>query len=397
MKRLFFIIGITSIFILAMVLLFLLLASDTQKKQIFNTFNFGGSSLEEGTIEQIIDAIIPGNEVNELAALRQLTIKQVIGAIEITPTASSSNTLVSYAEAGTGHIYNLNIQTAVEERISNITVPTAQKAVFSKSGKYAAVATDVTGEGRSLTLVTLPGTEDELSSRKISELIQEFTITSDDKLLYTTVVNDVLTARTYNPLTSETKTLFTLPFKEATVRFGIKSTDSAYVYPQVANSLEGYVYEVNGGILQRLPISGFGLSVIAQNNTLLYSLTIDDTLTSSIYTVTTKSSNPLPLPVFPEKCALISLSNTLFCGITTDPAIHNLENWYKGVGVSADDLWLFDLDTNNSNRIASPSDLVGRDIDLEDPFVSDDARRFYFKNKIDGTLWILDQALINNQ
>ena len=161
MKRLFFIIGITSIFILAMVLLFLLLASDTQKKQIFNTFNFGGSSLEEGTIEQIIDAIIPGNEVNELAALRQLTIKQVIGAIEITPTASSSNTLVSYAEAGTGHIYNLNIQTAVEERISNITVPTAQKAVFSKSGKYAAVATDVTGEGRSLTLVTLPGTEDE--------------------------------------------------------------------------------------------------------------------------------------------------------------------------------------------------------------------------------------------
>ena len=389
MKKVFFIVGIIVIVILAGILLFLLFASDSQKKDIFNAFNIGNTTTGDTTLDSIIDSIIPGDNT-KLAALRQLTVKRVAGAIEIKPTSSSTDPVIYYAEAGTGHVYSLNIINGQENRLSNITIPTAQKAVLSSDGKYAVIATDSNTEGRTITIVTLPREGTELASDQLSELAKEFTITSDDMVIYTTVTGDALTGRLYNPDKKETKTLFTLPFKEAAVRFGGKSTDSIYAYPKMARSLEGYLYEINGGVVQRLPISGYGLGALGANNAILYSVYKDGVYKSFLYNITSKSSLQTPVAVIPEKC--LFLAERIFCGTSSSPDL-DPESWYKGTKIISDTLQLSDVTSADNQVVSIPQNEVGRDIDIINPTSSNDNVRLYFNNKIDGSLWIFDQSL----
>ena len=389
MKRLLFIIGIVIIIILTGILLFLLFASDSQKKDIFNAFNIGNTTTGDTTLDGIIDSIIPGDNT-KLAALRQLTIKRVAGAIEIKPTGSSTEPIIYYAEAGTGHVYSLNIINGQENRLSNITIPTAQKAALSSDGKYAVIATDSNAEGRTITIVTLPREGTELASDQLSELVKEFTITSDDMVIYTTVTADTLTGRVYNPDKKETRTLFTLPFKEATVRFGERSTDSMYAYPKTALSLEGYLYEINGGVVQRLPISGYGLGALSTNNTILYSVYKDGVYKSFLYNITSKSSLQTPVAVIPEKC--LFLTEKIFCGTSSSQDL-DPESWYKGTKIISDILQLSDVSSADNQVVSVPQNEVGRDIDIINLTSSNDNVRLYFNNKIDGSLWIFDQSL----
>lgn len=393
MKKVFFIIGIVVIIILTGILLFLLFASDSQKKDVFNAFNIGNTTTGDTALDTIIDAIIPSSDT-KLTALRQLTTKRVVGAVEINPTGSSTEPIIYYTEAGTGHVYSLNVVNGQENRLSNITVPTAQKSSLSSDGKYAVIATDSSAEGRTVTIVTLPREGTELASAQLSELVKDFTITSDDMVLYTTVVADALTGRLYNPDKKETKTLFTLPFKEATVRFGAKSTDSMYAYPKTARTLEGYLYEINGGVVQRLPISGYGLGALSSANTILYSVYKDGIYKSFLYTLTSKNSLQTSVAVIPEKCLFVN--EKIFCGTSARQDL-DPESWYKGTKTISDYLQLSDVASADNNVLAVPQNDVGRDIDIVNPLSSKDSMRLYFNNKLDGTLWIFDQSLTTVQ
>jgi hypothetical protein len=396
MKRVFFIIGIIIIVILIGVLVFLLFASDQQKKDIFSAFNFKDTSAGV-VVDNIIKTILPDPKA-KLDPLRQLSLKRVIGATEITGTStSSSSPMVFFAEAGTGHIYSMDVNSGQENRVSNITVPTAQLASISSDGSYAAIATNASANGRKVTILNLPQEGKELTSTEVSELVEDFTLTVDDKLLYTTLVGDSLTGRSYDPTKNETKTLFTLPFKEARVRFGEKSTDSVYAYPKTADSLEGYIYEINGGVLNRLPISGFGLSAISGTNYILYSLNKTGTYTSFIYNTTDKTSSPSPFVGIPEKCHILNDRNQAFCGSADIAKQNTATDWYKGTKTTPDSLWLLQLDSNSSTILTNPKELVARDLDVIYPTASMDGVRFYFINKTDGGLWIFDNSLVVSQ
>lgn len=396
MKRIFFIIGIVIILILAGILLFLLFANDQQKKDVFSAFGLDGTTVADVSIGDVVDAILPGNN-GKLLPLRQLTFKRVVGAAEATSDASSTNPAVYYAEAGTGYIFSLDVVSGEERKISNITIPTANQAAIAPDGTLAAVAANVTAEGRDLTVISLSKESGDAQSNKLSEPVKDFTLSTDNFVLYTTLSGGTLAGRGYNPATQETKTLFSLPFKEATVRFGRKSTDSIFVYPKTADSLEGYLYEVNGGVIQRLPVAGFGLAAISSNNYQLYSLFTNGVYTSYAYNAQGKESSSITT-VIPEKCHFLQEDARVFCGINFSLNKNSASNWYKGTEMISDDLWLLDLTGNNNpTLLATPKDLVGQDIDVLSPISSQDGNRFYFTNKIDGTLWILDRALVETQ
>lgn len=396
MKRVFFIIGIIIIFILIGVLVFLLFASDKQKKDVFSAFNLNGNTVAGTVVNNIVNTILP-NSKTKLEPLRQLSLKRVIGETEIASTSSSSNPVVYYAEAGTGHIYSLDVNGGQENRISNITIPTAQIASLSSDGSYAAVATDASSNGRKVTILNLPQNGSELGSTEVSESVEDFTLTSDSKFLYTTLVGDSLMGRSYDLIKKETKTLFTLPFKEARVRFGEKSTNSIYAYPKTADSLEGAVYEISGGVLNRLPVSGFGLSAISGTNYLVYSHNKMGTYTSFVYDTTNKISSVSPFAGIPEKCFILNKKSEAFCGKDDSTKQNTATDWYKGTKSTTDSLWLLQLDSNSMTLLASPKDLVGRDLDVSAPVASTDGVRFYFINKSDGGLWIFDSSLVDSK
>lgn len=389
MKRTLFIIGIILILILSGVLLFLLIASDDQKRDIFNAFNFADTT-DNSIIDTVVDIITP--EDDRLAALRQLTLKPVIGTSELLPSASSTSVLVLYAEAGTGHIFALDVVSGSENRLSNITIPAADEATISASGDRALVLSGGRSDGRELTLITLPGPERELSSVTFSERAKQATLTKDKKVLYTTVAGNTLIAREYTIATNETRTLFTLPFKEATVRFPKESTGPVYAYPKTAEFLESYVYEIRNGAIRRLPFSGYALTATGEENKLLVTSYRGGIYESSLYDAPRNQRQLLPFAAIAEKCSFVGDSNTLYCGIYSDTKDDTPLKWYQGILTTSDELFRVN-EFGEMISLVNLKDTSGRDIDVTRLTASSDASRLYFINKIDGTLWIFDQAI----
>jgi hypothetical protein len=392
MKRIFLIGGISIIVILAGILLFLLFASDEQKEGIFNRFNINSTDSGGNIIEEIVDTITGNDDEDFKEALRQLTTKQVVGEMEIDQTASSSATLVYFAEAGTGHVYMIDVIVGNETRLSNITIQGANKAVFSRDGAYALIAKDGGQGGQQMTLITLPKDGQELTSFTLSEPAKDFTFTEDGFILYSTTMGDVLAVRSFDLAKKESATLFSLPFKEAVVRFGAKSTDSMLVYPKTAEKLEGYLYLTRGGKLERLPVSGYGLSALPTTGGVLYSQFSGDTYSTHFYHKETGSTAGLLVSVVAEKC-LAAVGDGVLCGSQTAYERGSLENWYKGISFVNDDLWLIDTGTYQVEKLITPKDIAGRDFDITTLNTSRDVSRVYFINKTDNSLWLFDRSL----
>lgn len=392
MKRILFIIGIIIIVILAGVLLFLLFASDDQKKDIFSAFDFGDGTDSAVILDTIVDAITPGED--RPAALRQLTLKRVVGATELNPTASSTNVVVHFVEAGTGHVFSLDVVSGAENRLSNITVPTANEAAVAATGNYALILSGGQSAGRELTLVTLPGVNRELKSVSFNERVEQATLTTDDKVLYTSAGQNTLIGREYDIETNKTRTIFTLPFKEATVRFGRKASDPIYVYPKTAASLESAVYEVNGGVLKRLPLSGYGLTAATSQTTVLFTALLQGTYQSWLFDTVSKQGTPLTFSLIADKCSFIGDAATLYCGLYYDTDVNTPISWYQGTLTTNDDLVKINAIDGTIVNLINLKETAGRDLDVSKLTGSNDAVRLYFTNRIDGTLWIYDQSLV---
>lgn len=391
MKRILFIIGIIIVLVLAGVLLFLLFASDDQKKDIFSAFDFGDGTDNAVIFDTIVDAITPGED--RLAALRQLTLKRVVGATELNPTASSSSIVVYFVEAGTGHVFSLDAVSGVENRLSNITVPTANEASVAATGNYALILAGGQSAGRELVLITLPGENRELTSVTFNERVEQATLTTDEKVLYTSVSQNNLIGREYDIDTNKTRTIFTLPFKEATVRFGKRASDPTYIYSKTAASLESAVYEVDGGVLKRLPLSGYGLTALANQTTVLFTALLQGTYQSWLFDTVTKQGIPLKYSLIADKCSFVGDRATLYCGLYYNTDINTPISWYQGTLTTSDELVKINAIDGTIVTLVNLKETAGRDIDVSRLTGSNDAVRLYFNNRVDGTLWIYDQSL----
>ena len=401
MKRIFFIVGIIIIVILTAVLLFLLFASKDQKAAIFNKFNIGNTTTGTSTLSTIVNTLTGDSEGDKnVAALRQLTMRQVIGESEVSQNASSSNPVVYFGEAGTGHIYSVDTVTGTENRISNITIQTANKVAIDTTGTYAVVASGAGREGDTLTLLTLPRDGVELSSFAINETVKNFTLTQDGYVLYTTITADNLAARSFNIAKKEVKTLFTVPFTEATVRFGAKSTDQVFIYPKTAAQLEGYLYTMKSGKLQRLPIAGYGLNAVSGGSNILYSVQSDENFRTGLFNTGTRSGTDLPFTVVTDKCAFTANGTLVLCGTNGAAEAASAEQWYKGISKTNDDLWLIHVPTDvapSAETLVSPKTVTGRDFDITTLTTSEDTSRVYFINNNDKSLWIFDRSKAQTQ
>lgn len=393
MRRTLFIVGIIIIVLLASLLLFLLFASDEQKQGIFNTFNFGDTTDATALIDTIVDTVTNDDSATSSIPLRQLTLKPVAGVTEMPASGSSTVKIVYYVEAGTGHIFSLNSISGEENRISNITVPTANDALFTENAQVAAIISNGTSGGKTLTLVTLPQDGKELSSVVLSDKVENYYFNSDGVLLYTTMVGDTLFGKKYTLDTKKTETLFTLPFTEATVRF---TNNYMYTYPKRENVLEGYLYSVESGKLTREDLQGYGFSALARDKYVLYTYLERNLLLSGLYDTETKERLLLPFVLMAEKCEFMADGINIFCGVPQSVDKDDVDNWYKGLYTSNDELWIIDSTTGGTTFVANPVELAGRPVDVTKPTSSKSGDHLYFVNKTDKTLWMFDYSQADN-
>ena len=387
MKRSFYIAGIILILVLIAVWLFLLFVSEDTKADVYNRFGISGSP-EEGIFEEIIDVIVP--DVFQKQYLRQLTTKRVIGYTEV---ATASSTLVYFVEGGTGYVYTTDpMIEGSENRVSNVTIPVATKAVVSLDGSRIAIRSGNKSEAN-LTILTRSG--EAIDTYTLEEPVRDFTINSDNTVLYTIPGGSGLYGKSLDLETKTIKTIFEIPFREATIVWGNGTENNHYVYPKTSRYLEGYLYEIKAGKFIRRPASGFGFMANGNKDFVIYSEIRNNNYISTLIKNKLNTSQGLPLNFIPEKCTFGTAA--LFCASSDTSSDYNFpDNWYRGEISFADTIWKVYLDTFGLEIVVDTLKESGRELDIISPQVGTNDSFLYFINKNDQSLWTYEFELNTN-
>lgn len=392
MKRpIFIIIGAVIVFILLAIWVYMLFfGTPNEVSEQFADFEFGDTTdpttadvpPEQNGDDPVVNVTGPD-------PLRQLTTKPVIAYQEIR-NGSSSPDRILYMEAGTGHIYSINKETGEEKRVSGTTIPLSQAGAISSDGGYIMVRS---GAGRSSETIVghLSSTSDEVITTTMTEPVTDFTATKDGVFLYAVQNESSVVAKAYNPTNDQSEMLFTIPFREAAIAWGDTAADAHYVYPKASSELEGYLYRAENGQLTRLPISGYGLSAVGNNDYVIYSKRTGESYETFLYDVVNVSDKQLSRTLIPEKCrAIESVGHQFMCATEITDFSHNTPDmWYQGVTVYKDDLWQMDAALLVNSLLVSPETESGRTLDMVglQPTIGGD---IYFTNKTDQTLWLYE-------
>lgn len=387
-KKLLIIISVVIVLILILVWAYLLFFGTPKSMDSIFT-EFGKQGNEDTSI------VIPSeNETREESAinserpkLRQLTTKPVAGFREVI-SESTAQPILYYVEAGTGHVYSINIDSGEEVRISGTTIPQAYEAAISAKGDFVAITEVSNAKDKLLILGSLSATTSSFTE-KFNEIVQDFSFGDSDELLYSVEEAQGIAAYSYNLNTSVKKNIFTLPYHEATIQWGTKAKGTHYAFPKTSFALEGFLYEINNGKINRLPIDGFGFSALANKEIVLFTAVTKEKPTSFIYNRSTGMKKALNTVVMPEKCSISETGVIFYCAHEPiDVPYQFPDDWYKGVLSFKDSLWEMNEAEFTSTKLVDTLTESGREIDGINLSTGTNTKALYFINKNDSTLWM---------
>ncbi len=386
-KKLLIITSAVIILILVLVWAYLLFFGTPKSMDaVFTEFGKQGSE-DTSLIVPPENKVVESSAVNnEKAKLRQLTTKQVAGFREIT-NGSSSLPILYYVEAGTGHIYSINVESGEEVRISGTTIPQAYEAAISAKGDFVAITEVSNAKDKLLILGSLSATTSSFTE-KFNEIVQDFSFGNSNELFYSTEVAQGIAAYSYNLSTGVKKNIFSLPFHEANIQWGTKANGPHYAFPKSSFGLEGFLYEINNGKINRLPLDGFGFSALANKEIVLFTAITNEKPTSFIYNRNTGVKKALNTVVMPEKCSLPETGVVFYCAHEPiDVPYQFPDDWYKGVLTFKDSLWEMNEKEFTSTKLVDTLTESGREIDGINLSTGTSTEALYFINKNDNTLW----------
>lgn len=382
------IIGIGAFVIIAAVGLWvylLIFGTPVNTQDMFADLGFGAEEPLPRTFDPAATEPVATIDIGR-SALSQLTTRPVVGSVFI---ANASSTRVRYAERGIGHIYEIDLVTGLEERISGKTFTAINEAVFSPSGEVVALIS-MSGSERTAYLEVLG---DEASTHELPVDAENIGLLSDSEVRYTRAGADGMSGYAYDLATGETNVLFTVPFSDAKVMWTDMET---LVYNRHAPFHKGGLYAVEGKTLRRIGSTEYGLSALAHPSREGYVHTYANTGSGILVSAFTEGSvtYPLPFAAIPEKCAFDPvLAHIIWCGAPlADPPRTYQADWYKGLFTSDDILWRIDTRAQTATVEADFTHTAGRMVDVIDLSVDMDGRYVLFTNKIDGTLWLYDAS-----
>ena len=395
MKKTIIIIG-GILFILALIGVWVYLFIFGTPESIEETIqNFPTSSGENTTVSDgfnfdEVDTQNPSEEDNMGSdTVSQLNISQsVTNQLTTNPVAGFSfrngNEIV-YVEAGTGHIFNVNLNDGRQVRISNNTLAQTRKALFSKDSSLILLFAD-----NKMRI----GILDDNNNLRIGPPIiapKNIKIDADNNILHT-VSNDRNTSgfRT-NTSTGETETLFTIPLKDPIVVWGETINSRHFAYPRPAIGLQGRLFEIRNDTLRFTPVTGINLTVVRSNNDFIANLRTSTESKNSIWRGgnTTSSVNFLSGEIYSEKCT--EISDILLCAKSEDTNT-SINDWYKGKFRFNDNLWIINLNQESAREVINLEQATGRRVDIDMITSNNDGTKILFRNKTDGNMWLFNNT-----
>lgn len=391
MKKIYLIIaGVAAIVILLGLWVYLLIYGTPKPVTAFFTdFSFTGESTET---PQPITQPAPDSQIDiATEKLRQLTVRPVSGFGEVV-TEGANERFVYYSEAGTGHVYRINLVTGEETRISNVTIPNTTLAQFSQDGNFVALRSGYTNSNQKFTILNLTDTTN-ISTSEIDNKIVDFTWNDEGRLLYTTYRNNGLVGQAYNPTQMTTSDIFTVPFPSATIDWDTTANNEHYAYPKASAKLNGYLYSLSGGTIKRMAIEGFGLTALVNKDFAIFTnQTSAGAPQSQAMDLNDGAVRLLPGIADPSKCAFAETNrDTLYCAYTQNSYGPEFpDDWYKGTRSFSDQIWEINIRQRSASQLVNPESKSGRAIDVMSMVFSEESGALYFINKNDNTLWMYE-------
>lgn len=390
-----------SVFIIIGVVLVLILIAVWVYMLFFSTAPSGDEQFGNIDFEDTNDSTDPGPgtepetepvvDMQTNQRLRQLTTRPVAGFKEVSTGTSTPNTVL-YMEIGTGHIYSIDLGTGAEERISATTIPEAQKAEFSQDGLYVMVQSGFEMQ-KEFILGEVHSTSSSLSTTKLGEPITSFRSTVDNSFVYSVQTNTDTIGKVLDPTDLTTERLFTLPLRETTIEWGGSVSDAHYAYPKATRHLQNFLYQIKNGTITRMPVDGYGMSALGNDNSIMYAKQENETYQSYSLNIQAGTESELPFIQIPEKCVMGESESplTICANSTYDFAGLLPDSWYKGEILSSDSLWEMSPDGRQATFLVNPEQTSGRSLDITRLQIADDMANIYFTNQLDQTLWVYER------
>lgn len=390
MKKIYFIIsGIVAVLILLAIWVYLLIYGTPQPVTAFFTdFSLTGDSttINDSLLQPIMDPVVDV----ATAKLRQITLKPVSGFEEV--VKNDNERFAYYVEAGTGHIYSINLLSGEEIRLSNITIPNTTEAAISKNGEFAAFRSGLTNSSQKFTIINLSDPTN-ISTSVLENKIIEFTWNNSGQLLYTTYRGNGLVGQSYDPLQMTIKDIFAVPFPSATVIWNENSNDLHYAYTKTSAKLNGYLYALTNNTMKRLPIEGTGLAaLINKNYVVITRQTNNGAPISQAVSLTNDKIIPIVGIVNPNKCVFSETeTDIMYCGYSQESYGPDFpDDWYKGTRTFSDVIWRISINQGLASQLINPETTLGRPIDIIHMEIGSGGEVLYFINKNDNTLWMYE-------
>lgn len=321
-------------------------------------------------------------------ALRQLTTRPTAGFTTFFSSSTQSD-MVRYAEQGTGHIYEINLTTGEERRVSGTTIPRVTEAQFSDDGTYVAL-TSITQSIRDVFAGTITASADSgsITGQNLPPGADEIDL-DGSKVYYILADEEGTTGFRLDLATNDQAILFEVPFTQIRM---IWPYSEIYFYNRVATAFQSGLYQITSTGFTPISRAAFGRVALLNDEMTVLTETTTTELIATAQVRGGSKETPLGVVTLPEKCVFDAIvADTLLCAAPIETPDQNyLTAWYQGVVTSNDFLWEVDLTTGEAALLSDFTGESGRTIDVRAMQSDAVTNNLYFINKIDNTLWLYD-------
>jgi len=316
-----------------------------------------------------------------------------------------------YIERGVGHIFQTDMSTTQEDRISNTTRLKIYEAVWGGGGRNVVIRylDDENEETIRSFLIKLGEFKDkksfleqEVVEKQVSEdeegifLPENMQVVAiskydDNKIFYLINRNSESIGTIYNMNTNNSTQIFRSVLTQWLVGWPNKNTIALTTKP--SGGVAGVLYFLNTDTEKMAKILGSvdGLTTLVSpdGKKVAYSESGRGMFVLNIYDVENKTSQKLPLTTLPEKCVW-SRKNIaiLYCAvpIKIQSGVYP-DEWYQGLVSFSDEIWMIDTETFTTNLLINPIKEAGEEMDATKLILDKNDEYLVFINKKDLSLW----------
>jgi len=335
------------------------------------------------------------NQLNYTKKLRGLWNQPTSGAGISDSKVGSTVRLVDKA---TGFVYEVQLYSPVQTRLSNTTIPLAYSAFWdgqnnSFVAQYLKDNNTVSTNVLSLKAVSATTTDQTISGFALPDNAGSVSVLGETIFYLQTRVG--LSQGFTSSFDGKTKKqIWQSPLTELNSQ--IVNANSVALTVKPYQNVLGFAYLVNTGtgsvkkLLGNVP--GLVTLVSPDASQVLYSSQSDAGSSMALYNIKTATAVAVTPATFPEKCVWSKKDATVvYCAVPENSLDGtSLTAWYMGQISFSDDIWKYNLKQNTSSIIEHLADDAGEQIDAVKPILSTSEQYLIFTNKIDGTLWSLD-------